>query len=100
MASVFILEMRMLRQKEHSSKQEPRLGLCVTHSITMSEYEGLTNTWKGGGNCERLHLPEFQCQEAMDYACVPPSREKTRLNQMTISNTLAVCSGRLLLPVY
>ena len=27
----------MLRQKEHGSKQEPRLGLCFAHSITMSE---------------------------------------------------------------
>ena len=36
MASVFILEMRILRQKEHGSKQEHRLGLCLAHSITMS----------------------------------------------------------------
>ena len=32
MASVFILKMRILRQKE----QECRLGLCLAHSITMS----------------------------------------------------------------
>ena len=107
MASVFILEMRMLRQKEHGSKQEPRLGLCVAHSITMSECEGLTNTWKGGGNCERLHLPELP--RGWDHACAPPSREKPRLNhgdspslltnhvQSTIiSITPAVPSARLL----
>ena len=88
MASVFILEIRMLRQKEHGSKQEPRLGLCVAHSITMSECEGSTNTWKGGGNCERLHLPELQCQEAMDYACASPRSPLEMRDQMTTSNTV------------
>ena len=77
---------------DRKSTAPNRLSLSLAHSITMSECEGSINTWKGGGNCERLHL---QCQEAMDYACAPP-REKTRLNQMTISNTLAVRSGRLL----
>ena len=80
---------------DRKSTAPNRLGLCLVHSITVSECEGSITTWKGGGNCERLYLPELQCQEAMDYACAPP-REKTRLNQMTISNTLAVRSGRLL----
>ena len=47
----------MLRQKEHTALHtgaKARL-VCNTQNITMSNCEGLTNTWKGGGNSD-LHL--------------------------------------------
>ena len=95
MASVFILKMRTIRQKEYSSKQEPRLGLCLAYSITMSECEGSNHHLERRGKLWAALSSWIQCQEAMDYACAPPGK-KTRLNQMTISITLAVHSGRLL----
>ena len=93
MASV-ILEMRILRQKEHGSKQERRLGLCLAHSITMSGMWRFDQR-KEGETVSGSPSSWIPWQEAMDYACAPPGK-KTRL-KMTISNTLTICSGRFLI---
>ena len=93
MASVFILKMRILRQKEHGSKQERRLGLCLAHSITMSGMWRFDQR-KEGETVSGSPSSWILRQEAMDYACAPPGK-KTRL-KMTISNTLTVRSARLL----
>ena len=80
---------------DRKSTAPNRLGLCLAHSITMSECEGSNHHLERRGKLWAAPSSWIQCQEAMDYACAPP-REKTRLNQMTISNTLTVRSGRLL----
>ena len=90
MASVFILKMRILRQKE----QECRLGLCLAHSITMSGMWRFDQRLERRGKLWAAPFSWIPWQEAKDYACAPPGK-KTRL-KMTISNTLTVRSGRFL----
>ena len=87
-----ILEIRMLRQKEHGSKQARLVFSAQHNNVGMWRFDQLLER---RGKLWAAPSSWIQCQETMDYACAPP-REKTRLNQMTISNTLAVRSGRLL----
>ena len=90
MASIVILEMRILRQKEHGSKQERRLGLCLAHSITMSGMWRFDQRKEG----ETVSGSIFLDHVTRGYGLrLRTSREE---DEMTISNTRTVRSARLL----